>query len=1107
MKTSPPSRLRRISAVTMMLLLAVMYLYARPHLGEEFELRQPDGSLVPVLVWGDEYYQDVECPDGFTLIRCSETEWIHYAEVSEDGTEYVPSGVIYHGDMAPAPGRVSRPRQRHKRIAREEITRRQRKNRESMGYYEHLEEAAGDEFRMSPMFDDEAQPSSDVREVVGLTILIDFPDQRSNVTRAQANNFHNQRGYNLDNNNGSVYDYWHDVSGGKLSYTNVVTDYVRVSRNKGYYDSGSGYGRVTEFLTEALQILNSRGFNFRQLSRTSQNRVVALNILYAGQPEAGWANGLWPHMGTYRGNFVSHDGVRIGRYQMTNIGNRLTQGTFNHETGHLVMGWPDLYSYDGHSNGVGNWCIMNFIASSTNPPPPNPWFAHQAGWINARDITNASRGTQFTHQANSLDAFFYLGTNTGSSRELYIIESRRRAGRSASLPGSGLLIWHVHRDGNNTRDVPDRPPLVALIQADGRRDLEGRRNRGDAGDPFFEGHNNRFNRTSTPASIWHNRVASGLDIGNISERAATMTFTIGNEIITTKCTLTVRATNGSVRANPNKTVFDFGESVVLTASANDGYEFSHWSGDASGTENPLTLTMDRNRTVRANFVQDISSGNVVSRVNWSAYKDDFGSEIDTGSSILVNDVATMGYTVVRQPDEDSWPWVKLMASFDDPLTGMGSVTIEYRSSEGLNVSLEQPPLNMNGTSWQSSLEPSSNWRTVRLSLSDFAQPPYVTNGTDLNLDTVYSFSFNPSPQNINATTDGQVEIRQLIFHGVDWDLDEMYTLTVNAQNGSVTRSPNRINYSHNETVTLTASADDGYRFLSWSGDASGVSESIEVTMDRNRTITANFEQDVFDVDTTGASDNLVGLISWTTVADDLGSSADTGSSMVIEDVVKADLNRIEQPSENQWPWINITGTLNNQSLTDITAMRITYRSTEPLKVHLAMSELASEGLTHYHSIEATGNEWNTVYLDPSRFRQPDRVEDKEDLDLSSVFSILFEIDSDDYSNDVSSTIEISDLVLFNFDYVGTIASTQNRGLIQITEPRLTRSAVSFTVAEGHSSITLYSLDGRNLATLHNGYLNAGTHTLRLNGGNLSAGIYLVKINTGDKVTVYRQMVR
>ena len=46
---------------------------ARPVLGEEITIRQPDGTRVTLRVWGDEFYAVGETADGYTVARDSET--------------------------------------------------------------------------------------------------------------------------------------------------------------------------------------------------------------------------------------------------------------------------------------------------------------------------------------------------------------------------------------------------------------------------------------------------------------------------------------------------------------------------------------------------------------------------------------------------------------------------------------------------------------------------------------------------------------------------------------------------------------------------------------------------------------------------------------------------------------------------------------------------------------------------------------------------------------------------------------------------------------------------------------------------------------------------
>jgi uncharacterized repeat protein (TIGR02543 family) len=52
--------------------------------------------------------------------------------------------------------------------------------------------------------------------------------------------------------------------------------------------------------------------------------------------------------------------------------------------------------------------------------------------------------------------------------------------------------------------------------------------------------------------------------------------------------------------------YEPGTQATLTATPNPGYRFTGWTGDASGTDNPLTITMDADKTVGATFEKDLS---------------------------------------------------------------------------------------------------------------------------------------------------------------------------------------------------------------------------------------------------------------------------------------------------------------------------------------------------------------------------------------------------------------------------------------------------------------------------------------------------------------------
>jgi hypothetical protein len=84
--------------------------------------------------------------------------------------------------------------------------------------------------------------------------------------------------------------------------------------------------------------------------------------------------------------------------------------------------------------------------------------------------------------------------------------------------------------------------------------------------------------------------------------------------------LTLTATaGGSASKNPDQAGYAPGSSVALTAVAGPSFAFTGWSGDASGTANPLTVTMTTNLAITANFAStDLIVDNIDPEVTTNA---------------------------------------------------------------------------------------------------------------------------------------------------------------------------------------------------------------------------------------------------------------------------------------------------------------------------------------------------------------------------------------------------------------------------------------------------------------------------------------------------------
>ncbi len=68
-----------------------------------------------------------------------------------------------------------------------------------------------------------------------------------------------------------------------------------------------------------------------------------------------------------------------------------------------------------------------------------------------------------------------------------------------------------------------------------------------------------------------------------------------------------------------------------------------------------------------------------------------------------------------------------------------------------------------------------------------------------------------------------------------------FSLTVSSPNGSVTLNPPSGVYSPGTLVKLSASPASGYMFTSWSDSASGSNDTVTITMNSKKIVTANFQ--------------------------------------------------------------------------------------------------------------------------------------------------------------------------------------------------------------------------------------------------------------------------
>jgi M6 family metalloprotease-like protein len=358
--------------------------------------------------------------------------------------------------------------------------------------------------------------------VWGLTLLVDFSDTPPAFTKEEVDAWLNLKGFNRFNCNGSVRDYYHDVSNGKVDFQNEIHGYYRAKNPKSYYEGGTGYARAGELVDEVLAYFDAE-VDFSKFDNDKDGKVEAISIVYAGQGQT-YAQGLWPHAGSIN---QKRDGVSLTRYMMSDMGTSLSLYVFCHECGHMLFGWPDLY-------GFGDYCLMANRPNDQNPPLINDFFRADQGWLDVVDV-DKSMNAFYSIAANGTVGYRFV--NPARPQELFFWTNYSNVGRRAVLKGRGLLVLHFDKDiGSNN---PPNPLCLAVVQADGKDEL-GKTTwpspGSDVKDYFYKPAAGTtagaaFGASTTPASKWNDGSASGLNIHDIGAAADTMGFYVGTGAI------------------------------------------------------------------------------------------------------------------------------------------------------------------------------------------------------------------------------------------------------------------------------------------------------------------------------------------------------------------------------------------------------------------------------------------------------------------------------------------------------------------------------------------------------------------------------------------------
>jgi hypothetical protein len=269
-----------------------------------------------------------------------------------------------------------------------------------------------------------------------------------------------------------------------------------------------------------------------------------------------------------------------------------------------------------------------------------------------------------------------------------------------------------------------------------------------------------------------------------------------------------------------------GSLVTVTAAANTANTFTNWTvnGIVVSTSSSYQFTMNGNKALVANFTP-VTAGNfaVVLSSNPAAGGINTGQgSFSTGTNVNVVAFPNPLYSFVNWTENGVI--VSTSSNYPFILSGNRTLVANYSLIPAGNfaVILSSNPAAGGTTSGSGSYSAGTSV-TVSATLNPgYAFVNWTENFAIASTNLSYTF-----PINANKTLVANFAIKA-------------YNLTVVANNGTVVKNPLLGPYNHGVTVTLAATANSGYSFTSWSGDATGTTNPLSVLMNADKVITANF---------------------------------------------------------------------------------------------------------------------------------------------------------------------------------------------------------------------------------------------------------------------------
>ncbi len=358
-------------------------------------------------------------------------------------------------------------------------------------------------------------------QLVVLAEFADFPFQENDeqATIAQWNKILNTEHLNEAPYTGSARDYFSSQSYGQF---NLVFDiqYVRVGDRSRYRSTAEDDENSQYLVLDVVDSLTKRDIQWNLYDWNGDGYINQLLIIYAGkgQNDGGDSYTIWPHQwwlsehmvdrqaGVYYDPLPINYGIKqylVDCYCAVHElkGSSGPFGTLCHEYSHC-FGFPDFYISTGGST-VYSWDLMDYGCYNGGGYQPASYSAHERwlmGWLEPQELAQPISVADMP--ALEDEPVAYLIRNDGYEAEYYIVENRQKKGWDSSLPGSGILFFHIDYDAHawlyeavNTSSSK----RYTLINANNKSSY-----RYAAGWVYpYEGNNGLTDASTPAATLWH----------------------------------------------------------------------------------------------------------------------------------------------------------------------------------------------------------------------------------------------------------------------------------------------------------------------------------------------------------------------------------------------------------------------------------------------------------------------------------------------------------------------------------------------------------------------------------------------------------------------------